>query len=151
MAIFLAGSLFLRAPWLYQERRFHPRLGRFGAAAPLVAGAAFAFGWTPCIGPVLGSILAIAETQGRVAAGSTLLGAYTLGLGLPFLVAGLAFGRATSAMRAVRRHLPAIVLGSAVVLGTFGVLLMADQLSRVTSELTSALDAVGLGWLVELG
>jgi cytochrome c-type biogenesis protein len=151
MSIFLAGSLFLRAPWLYQERRFHPRLGRFGAAAPFVAGAAFAFGWTPCIGPVLGSILGIAANQERVVAGGTLLGAYTLGLGVPFLVSGLAFGRVAGALHAVRRHMPAIVLASAVVMAGFGVLLIADQLSRVTSELTSALDALGLDWLVELG
>ena len=73
MALFLLGSLFLRAPWLYQEKRFHPQLGRFGAAAPLVAGVAFGFGWSPCIGPILGSILGIAGTQHRVWAGATLL------------------------------------------------------------------------------
>ena len=60
MALFLLGSLFLRAPWLYQEKRFHPQLGRFGDAAPVVAGVAFGFGWSPCIGPILGSILGIA-------------------------------------------------------------------------------------------
>ncbi len=60
MALFLLGSLFLRAPWLYQEKRFHPQLGRFGEAAPAVAGVAFGFGWSPCIGPILGSILGIA-------------------------------------------------------------------------------------------
>ena len=64
MGIFLLGSLFLRAPWLYQEKRFHPQLGRFGDAAPVVAGVAFGFGWSPCIGPILGSILAIAEHAG---------------------------------------------------------------------------------------
>ena len=93
MALFLLGSLFLRAPWLYQEKRFHPQLGRFGDAAPLVAGAAFGFGWSPCIGPILGSILGIAANQDRVWAGATLLAVYSLGLGLPFLVVGLALGR----------------------------------------------------------
>jgi cytochrome c-type biogenesis protein len=63
MALFMIGSILLRAPWLYQERRFHPDTGRFGPFAPPIAGAAFGFGWTPCIGPVLGSILAVAATQ----------------------------------------------------------------------------------------
>ncbi len=63
MALFLAGSLVLRSPWLYQEKRFHPNLSRFGPFAAPVAGAAFGFGWTPCIGPVLGSVLAVAAAQ----------------------------------------------------------------------------------------
>ena len=63
LALFMVGSLFVRAPWLYQERRFHPRPGPLGAAAPFVIGAAFGFGWSPCIGPVLGSILGIAAPR----------------------------------------------------------------------------------------
>ena len=66
MALFLIGSMFLRAPWLYREKRFHPQLGRYGAAAPVVAGVAFGFGWSPCLGPILGSILGIAGSQQRV-------------------------------------------------------------------------------------
>src|SRR5262249_48119817 len=77
MALFLLGSVYLRAPWLYQEKRFHPELGKYGAALPLVAGVAFGFGWTPCIGPILGSVLGIAATQQRVWAGATLLAAYS--------------------------------------------------------------------------
>lgn len=151
MAMFLLGSLFLRAPWLYQEKRFHPQLGRFGAAAPVVAGAAFGFGWSPCIGPILGSILGIAATQDRAWAGASLLAVYTLGLGLPFLVAALTLGRIGGALGWVKRHFPLIVGGSAVVLGIFGVLLMFDQLSRLTAELQRLLDDTPLEWLVELG
>ncbi len=81
MALFLAGSVVLQAPWLYQERRFHPSPSRFGPFAAPVAGAAFAFGWTPCIGPVLGSVLAVAATSGRAWEGGALLGVYSLGLG----------------------------------------------------------------------
>lgn len=151
MALYLLGSLFLRAPWLYREKRFHPSLGRFGAAAPLVAGAAFGFGWTPCFGPVLGSITTIAANQERVWAGGTLLAAYTAGLGLPFLVSGLALGRLGGALGWVRRHFPVLVAGAAVVLGAFGVVLMLDRMSRVTAELQQALDGTPLEWLVELG
>ena len=151
MAIYLLGSMVLRAPWLYQEMRFHPELGRFGAAAPVVAGAAFGFGWSPCIGPVLGSIYGIAATQDRVWAGATLLAAYTLGLGLPFLITGLALGRLGGALGWVKRHFPLVVGGAAVVMLAFGTLLMFDALSRVTSEMQQALEGTPLEWLVELG
>jgi cytochrome c-type biogenesis protein len=151
MALFLLGSLFLRAPWLYQEKRFHPQLGRFGAAAPLVAGAAFGFGWSPCIGPVLASILTIGVSQHNLWGGATLLVAYTLGLGLPFLVTGLALGRLGTTLGWVKRHMPVLVAGSAVILGVFGVLLMFDELSRVSSEMQRALDGTPFEWVVKLG
>ena len=111
MALFLLGSLFLRAPWLYQEKRFHPRLGGYGNAAPAVAGVAFGFGWSPCIGPILGSILGIAANQHRVWAGGTLLVVYSLGLGLPFLLTGLLLGRLGGALGWVKRHFVLIVAG----------------------------------------
>jgi cytochrome c-type biogenesis protein len=151
MALFLAGSLVLRLPWLYAEKRFHPSPSRFGPFAAPVAGAAFGFGWTPCIGPVLASVLAVAATTGRAAQGAGLLAAYSLGLGLPFLVTGLAFGRLSRAIGWVKRHLMAITLVSAVLLGAFGVLLVLDRLTWVTSQLQVALDSVGLGRLVTLG
>jgi cytochrome c-type biogenesis protein len=151
MALFLVGSMFLRAPWLYQEKRFHPALGRFGAAAPLVAGAAFGFGWSPCLGPILGSILGIAATQQRVWAGATLLAAYSVGLGLPFLVTGLALHRVGGAMGWVKRHFAPIVVTSALVLGAFGLLLMFNELSRLTVDLEHLLTDVHLEWLVNLG
>jgi cytochrome c-type biogenesis protein len=151
MALFLLGSLFLRAPWLYQEKRFHPRLGRFGNAAPAIAGVAFGFGWSPCIGPILGSILGIAATQQRVWAGATLLAAYSIGLGLPFLISGIALQRVSGATGWVKRHFPAIVIGSSLVLAGFGLLLMFDQLSRLTGDLQRALNDAHLEWLVNLG
>jgi cytochrome c-type biogenesis protein len=151
MALFLLGSLFLHAPWLYQEKRFHPQLGGFGTAAPVVAGAAFGFGWSPCIGPILGSILGIAANQDRVWAGATLLVAYSLGLGLPFLVTGLALGRLGGAMSWVKRHFPLLVGASAVVLGAFGVLLMFDELSRLSVRMQQWLSDAGLEWIVNLG
>jgi len=151
MALFLLGSLFLRAPWLYQEKRFHPQLGRFGVAAPVVAGAAFGFGWSPCIGPILGSILGIAANQHRVWAGGTLLVAYALGLGVPFLVTGLALGKVSTALHWVKRHFPLLVGGSAVILGIFGLLLMFDELSRLSQHLQNALTSAHMDWLVNLG
>lgn len=151
MALFLAGSLFLQAPWLYQEKRFHPDLGRWGTAAPAVAGVAFGFGWTPCIGPVLGSILGIAASTGRVWAGGTLLATYAVGLGVPFLVSGLALGRLQSTFGWVKVHFTAIVALSAVMLGFFGLLLIMNSFSTLSSELIDFLDGVGLDWIVNLG
>jgi cytochrome c-type biogenesis protein len=151
MALFLLGSLFLRAPWLYQEKRFHPQLGGFGTAAPLVAGAAFGFGWSPCIGPILGSILGIAANQHRVWAGGTLLVVYSLGLGVPFLICGLALGRVSGMLQWVKRHFPIIVGASAVVLGIFGLLLIFDELSRLSLHLQTWLNDAHLEWLVNLG
>jgi cytochrome c-type biogenesis protein len=151
MALFLLGSLFLRAPWLYQEKRFHPQLGRYGNAAPAVAGVAFGFGWSPCIGPILGSILGIAANQHRVWAGGTLLAVYSLGLGLPFLLSGLLLGRLGGALSWFKRHFAAIVGGSAVIIGLFGLLLMFDQLSRLSVHLQTWLTDAHLEWLVQLG
>jgi cytochrome c-type biogenesis protein len=151
MGLFLLGSMFLQAPWLYQERRFAPQLGRFGTAAPVVAGAAFGFGWSPCIGPILGSILGIAATQDRVVAGATLLIAYSLGLGVPFLLTGLLLGRLGGTFKWVKRHFPLIVGTAAVVLCIFGLLLMFDQLPRVSANLQRWLTDANLEWLVELG
>lgn len=151
MALFLIGSLIVRAPWLYRERRFHPDLSRFGPFAAPVAGAAFGFGWTPCIGPVLSSVLAVAATRGDPARGATLLGFYSAGLGIPFMVTGLAFARVSGGFSWVKRHFTAITMASAVSLAFFGILLTSNRLVWVTSRLQQALDAVGLERLVNLG
>lgn len=151
MALFVLGSLFLRAPWLYQEKRFQPDLSRFGPFAAPIAGAAFGFGWTPCIGPVLTSILAIAAAEGNVGRGALLLAVYSAGLGVPFMATGLAFGRLTGAFGWVKRHFTGITIASAGSLAVFGLILALDRLVWVTTQLQLALDSVGLDILVELG
>ena len=149
-ALFIIGSLVLKSPWLYQERRFHPRLSRYGPLAAPVAGMAFGFGWTPCIGPVLGSLLAVAATQTHAVQGASLLAVYALGMGVPFLATGLAFGRMTAAFRWVRRHYAAITIASGCALGFFGGLTL-NRLTWVTSQLQAALRHAGLGRLIFLG
>jgi cytochrome c-type biogenesis protein len=151
MALFLAGSLVLRAPWLYREVRFHPSPSRFGPVAAPVTGAAFGFGWTPCIGPVLGSVLAVAGDGGRAAHAAVLLAVYSVGLGLPFLVVGLALGRLGGALAWVKRHTSASTLASASLLGVLGVLLVFNDLTLVTTDLQSLFRSIGLGRLVTLG
>lgn len=151
MALFILGSLVLRAPWLYQEKRFHPDLSRFGPFAAPVAGVAFGFGWTPCIGPVLTSILALAASRGDAGQGAALLAVYSAGLGIPFLVTGLAFSRIAGALALVKRHFTAVTVVSATSLAFFGAVLVLDKLVWMTARLREALDAVGLDRLVELG
>jgi cytochrome c-type biogenesis protein len=150
-ALFLAGSLVLKLPWLYRERRLHPDLSRLGPFAAPVAGVAFGFGWTPCIGPVLGSVLAVAATRGQESRGALLLGVYAAGLGVPFLAAGLAFGQLVGVFGWVKRHYTGLTLTSALLLAGFGVLLTLDRLTWVTSQLQALLRQVGLERLIFLG
>lgn len=135
MAVFLLGTLFFRSPGLYREWRLHPRLARLGPFAAPVAGAAFAFGWTPCVGPILASVLALSADQGHVAQGALLLGVYSLGLGTPFLAVALLFDRMRAPLAWLRRHGTAVTAVSASALGAMGVLLVLDRLAWVTTLL----------------
>ena len=114
-----------------RDLRFHPLPRRYGTWAAPVAGAAFAFGWTPCIGPVLASVLAVAADQARIGEGALLLVFYSAGLAVPFLLTAAAFDRSVSALRFVRRHSALLVRGSAAVLAGYGVLLALNQLGVV--------------------
>ena len=120
------------------------------SAAP-VAGVAFGFGWTPCIGPVLTSVLALAATQEGAARAAGLLAAYSLGLGVPFMITGLAFGRLAGALGWVKRHSTALTAVSAVALAGFGLLLAFDRFVWLTNKLQYALQSIGLGRLLRLG
>lgn len=150
MALYLLGSQILRRPGLYREFRFEPKLDRYGPFGIPLAGAAFGLGWTPCIGPVLASILALAAGETSFNAGGLLL-VYSLGLGVPFLTVGLLFGRVGGVMGWFKRHSAGITVVSASILAVFGVVLIFDALPRVTGELTRLMEAMGLDWLVTLG
>ena len=102
----------------------------------LMMGIAFGAGWTPCVGPFLASLLALASSQDTVSAGVLLLLVYALGLGLPFLLAGIAIDQSLSVMRGIRPHMVAIERFSGVLLIGMGVLLFTEQLTRITSMLT---------------
>lgn len=151
MALFLLASMFLKAPWLYQEMRWHPSLDRFGPFAAPVAGVAFGFGWTPCIGPVLTSVLAVAAGSGSAGQGTAMLVAYSAGLAVPFLGAALALDRLAGAFGFVKRHFAFLTVASALVLAAFGVLLAFNRMSLVTTLTQSLLSSVGLGGLLGLG
>jgi cytochrome c-type biogenesis protein len=132
---------------LMRERRFHPRPSRLGVWAPPVMGMAFAFGWTPCISPVLGGVLGLAAARATLTSGLILLIAYSLGLGVPFLATGLAFGHLTDVMARVRRRLALVNAVAGLALVVFGVLLLTGNLHWLSSAATAALKAIGLGRL----
>jgi cytochrome c-type biogenesis protein len=129
------------------ERRFNVRPSTLGTWAAPVMGMAFAFAWTPCIGPVLAVVLGLAEHNGSLAGGVLLLFAYSLGLAVPFVVAGLAFGRLTSVIGRARRGLWIVEVVGGAVLVVFGVLLVTDHLGWISSQFSSLLDHIGLGRL----
>ncbi|MDZ4063184.1 MAG: cytochrome c biogenesis protein CcdA, partial [Coriobacteriia bacterium] len=103
LGFFMLGVI--KVPWLYGEARFEMGRARaFGRGAALVMGMAFAFGWTPCVGPILGSILAVAGSSGSVGDGVLLLSAYSLGLGVPFVLVALLFGKLGGTLRWLSRR-----------------------------------------------
>jgi len=127
------------------ERRFLVRPSVLGAWAPPVMGMAFAFAWTPCIGPVLGSVLALAAgTGGSATGGIALLLAYSLGLGVPFLLSGLAFGRMTDLLARVRGRLRMVDLVGGVILVVFGLLLVTGNVDVVSAHISQWLRDVHL-------
>ncbi|MGA2303026.1 MAG: cytochrome c biogenesis protein CcdA [Acidimicrobiales bacterium] len=126
------------------ERRFDVRPSTLGTWAAPVMGMAFAFAWTPCIGPVLAVVLGLAERNGSLAGGVLLLFAYSLGLAVPFLLAGLAFGRLTSVIARARRGLWLVEAVGGTVLVVFGVLLVTDHLGWISTQFTTLLDHIGL-------
>ena len=151
MAAYLAGSQLLTTPRMYQEFRFQPHLERFGPVAAPVAGVAFGLGWTPCIGPILATVLGFAAQGQELGRAVVLLSAYSLGLGLSFLAVGLAFGFFAAPLGWVKRHSKALTLVSAAILAVFGVILLTDQLPVMTARLSELMDTLGLRSLVEIG
>ena len=129
------------------ERRFDVRPSALGVWAAPVMGMAFAFAWTPCIGPVLGAVLALASHNGSLSGGVLLLFAYSLGLGVPFVVTGLAFERLTEVFARARRTLGVIEVVAALILIVFGILLVTDNVAWVSTQFTNLFDHLGLSRL----
>jgi cytochrome c-type biogenesis protein len=132
---------------LMTERRMHLRPGSFGAYAAPVMGMAFGFAWTPCIGPVLGAVTALAASRATLGGGVLLLFAYSLGLGVPFVLTGVAFGRLTTLYGRARRGMPAVQLVGGAVLVAFGILLVTNQLGWLAAEMQQVMRHIGLGRL----
>jgi cytochrome c-type biogenesis protein len=141
------GVFFVLTPFvdrLNQEWRPEMLISRAGSGGPLVAGAAFAVAWTPCVGPTLGAILTDAAAQDTVGKGGILLAFYSAGLAVPFLLTAVAFTRMTAASRWLRDRYLVITGISGAVLITMGILLYTGELNRLNSAAQTALNNLGL-------
>jgi cytochrome c-type biogenesis protein len=140
IVIILFGVHFLgllRIPLLYRDARLRANVERASFVGAYVMGLAFAFGWTPCIGPVLATVLTLAASEGSLGAGVRLLFVYSLGLGIPFVLAAVAIGPFLGFVQRFRHHLRRVEMAMGAVLVLTGVLM-----------LTGSLNVMGV-WLLE--
>ncbi len=141
-ALFLLG--WIRVPGMSRERRFHLAHKPAGALGTVAVGIAFGAGWTPCIGPILGSILFFAGFEQTVVEGTLLLGTYGLGLAIPFVGSAILLNWFLAGARRIRQHLLWIERGAGVVLLALGILMVTGHFVTLTAYLAD------LGQLITL-
>jgi len=133
--IFLIAAY--KIPWLNYEKRMHVQGSRNpGYLRSILIGAAFSLGWTPCIGPILGSILFVASYTQETMKGALLLTAYSLGMGIPFLLIGLAWSYIVPFWKSINRHLVLISILSGILLIIVGILMLSGQLTWLSRYAT---------------
>lgn len=123
----------VRIPFLYQEARLEIHNRPLGYPTSLLTGMAFAAGWTPCIGPTLSGVIALATQESTVLQGTGLLIAYSMGLGIPFLLTALALGSASLWLKRFSPYLRYVEIASGVLLLVMGVLLLTDQFQLINA------------------
>jgi cytochrome c-type biogenesis protein len=121
--------------WLYANQQFDALFRRQGPWGAFLVGLAFGFGWMPCVGPILASILALAASEATLAKGVALLLFYALGLALPFLITSLAIGHFLPAYQRFRRHLPKVELAGGTLMIAVGILVFTRHLTVVNAWL----------------
>jgi cytochrome c-type biogenesis protein len=131
--IFLIGPVLTR--WLNRDVRFRNLGGKPGLASGFLMGFAFAFGWTPCIGPILASVLGIAATRDTVGQGILLLAFYSAGLAIPFLITALGIGAFLRFYQRFRKHLHTVEVFSGVLLLFIGALVFLNRLTWLSGKL----------------
>ncbi len=124
-------------PFLQREAKLHLKTRPAGYAGTLVVGMIFGAGWTPCTGPFLGSVLALAMTTDTLGRGMALLAFYSLGLGVPFILSAIAISAFFSSFEKLKRHFKAIKITSGVILIAMGLLLVTDSMTLLTSYILS--------------
>ncbi|KPK95656.1 cytochrome C biogenesis protein [bacterium SM23_31] len=124
-----------RIKYLNYEKRFNIHSSKLGLLGIFVAGLAFAFGWTPCIGPILASILTLAATKKTVSDGVLLLSAYSLGLGIPFFITGIAVNTFLNLFSKIKRYYKIIEIISGLFLVIIGVMIMFNYFSIISGYL----------------
>ncbi len=145
--IIAMGCVFMLAPFvpvLSREWHVGNLMERAGRSGPALTGAAFALAWTPCTGPTLGAIVTAAGTSDSASRGAVLLAFYCAGLGVPFLLTGLAFGKATSVFAVVKRHYAVVIgLGGATLIA-MGVLIWTGEFTQLNVTVSHWLQTLGL-------
>ena len=122
----------LNLNFLNQEKRLETKSYKDNYAFPLVVGAAFAFGWTPCIGPVLGSILALSATEASIGAGILLLSFYSLGLAIPFILSGYYMSRFLTTRKDFSKYYGRVTKTGGVILFLTGILIATNQIQVIS-------------------
>lgn len=135
-----------RIPILDREARFYLRVKPPGWLGAFAIGLAFAFGWTPCIGPILGTILTIAASRDDLGYGVGLLAVYSLGLGVPFIAAALGMNRFMNFLKRFRRHVRKVEITAGVLLAGTGVLIFTGSLQSLSYYMIEVMP-----WLAEIG
>jgi cytochrome c-type biogenesis protein len=130
-------------PWLLRDFRFHPRLSGGRPLPALILGVAFGFGWTPCIGPVLGAILTVSAVQSTVSGGVALLATYAAGLGVPFLLAALFTRELAGRLTGLRRFGAVLQIAAGLILVLMGIAMITGQLSAFGFWLLRMFPALG--------
>lgn len=141
LGVFMAATIFV--PALNVEMRSQQLARRAGVGGPVIAGAAFAIAWTPCLGPTLGAILTAASTQTHLVQGAILLFAYSMGLAVPFIASALGVGAVASASGWIKRHYPLLLGVSSAILIVVGILILTDEFFRLNAwaaDLTGSLE-----------
>ncbi|KAF0146491.1 MAG: cytochrome c-type bioproteinis protein [Nitrospirae bacterium] len=131
--LFIAG--FLNLNFLMKDKKIHLSGRPAGYAGAFIIGMTFAAGWTPCIGPILGSILLYASSKGSAVYGIKLLAVYSLGLAVPFFVSALAMNSFLSYSKKLQRYMRAIMIISGLLLIIFGIMLLTNRLRELTGLL----------------
>lgn len=149
LVIVVFGLHFLglvRIPLLYQEARYHTDMEGVSLIGAYVIGLAFAFGWTPCVGPILATVLAVAANEASLSAGVRLLFIYSLGLGIPFVLAAVAIGPFMRLVQRFRRHMAAVERGMGVMLLLAGLLILAGPVHDMVRAAMPGIVAKA-GWI----
>jgi len=142
LGVYFVASLFIVR--LNREWHVDALMARAGKGGPVVAGAAFAIAWTPCIGPTLGAILTAASVSSSAAHAALLLAVYSAGLGIPFLVTALAFSRMTTAFTVIKRHYAVIMAGGGAILIAMGVLILTGGFTELNIQAQKWTSDLGL-------
>lgn len=145
MGVFFVAALFIQR--LNAEWRVDALMERAGTGGPLVAGAAFAIAWTPCVGPTLTAILGLAGTTDSVWQGGLMLAVYSLGLAIPFLLTAIAFTRMTSAFALVKQNYAVVMAIGGAFLIVMGILVYTGEVNQFNSWAQETVDWLGLDFL----